>query len=252
MNPKDRAKFVQSSDAPEAVKDAAHQDAREHTAEQRRRAASVQADIPPVVGEAGEAELQKIESPAADKEEKPRGPEGLTLVDSNNEHVPFHSVRQDLEGYSHDQGAETAAQRRRRQAAEQSAEQSPSQGPRARNTSAEPQPQEEEGFEGETAAERKRRLGALGVGNDDSPESDSDDEETGDPLETGRGTHSHGEPSGKILSPARRTPGIRFADQPRVPTKDERAAEDAREKEDLEREKEQKRKSGLGRIIGRK
>ncbi|RMZ71143.1 putative Na(+) H(+) antiporter 1 [Pyrenophora seminiperda CCB06] len=198
--------------------------------------------------EAGEAELQKIESPAAEAEGKPRGPEGLTLVDSNNEHVPFHSVRQDLEGYSNVQGAETAAQRRRRQAAEQSAEQSPSQGPRARNASTEPQPQEDEGFEGETAAERKRRLGALGVGNDDSPESDSDDEETGDPLETGRGTHFHAEPGGKVLSPARRTPGIRFADQPRVPTKDERAAEDAREKE----EKEQKRRSGLSRLVGRK
>ncbi|EDU48752.1 Na antiporter 2 [Pyrenophora tritici-repentis] len=253
MNPKDRAKFVQSSDAPEAVKDAAHQDAKDHTAEQRRRAASVQANVPPVVGEAGEAELQKIPSPAADAEGKPRGPEGLTLVDSNNEHVPFHSVRQDLEGYSNDQGPETAAQRRRRRAAEQSAEQSPSQGPRAPNTSAEPQPQEDEGFEGETAAERKRRLGALGVGNDDTPESDSENElETGDPLETGRGTHSNAEHSGKVLSPARRTPGIRFADQPRVPTKDERAAEDAREKEDLDREKEQKRKSGLGRLVSRK
>ena len=258
MNPKDRAKFVQSSDVPEAVKDAAHEDAKDHTAEQRRRAASVQANVPPVVGEEGEAELQKVESPAAGEVGHARGPEGLTLVDSNDQHVPFHPVRQDLENYSYGQSGETAAERRRRQAAEQS----PSQGPRDTTSAAQPsrarEAAEEDGFEGETAAERKRRLGALGVGNDDTPESESEDEiETGDPLETGRGTHHHprsasAEKSQKTLSPnTPRTPGIRFADQPRVPTKDERAAEDAREKEETEREKS-KKKSGLSKLIGRK
>ncbi|KNG52479.1 Na(+)/H(+) antiporter 2 [Stemphylium lycopersici] len=258
MNPKDRAKFVQSSDAPEAVKDAAHQDAKDHTAEQRRRAASVQANVPPVVGEEGEAELHKVESPAAAEVGHARGPEGLTLVDSNDQHVPFHPVRQDLENYSYGQSGETAAERRRRQAAEHS----PSQGPRDTASVAQPSQAanatEEDGFEGETAAERKRRLGALGVGNDDTPESESEDEiETGDPLETGRGTQHHprsatAENSQKTLSPnTLRTPGIRFADQPRIPTKDERAAEDAREKEETEREKS-KKKSGLSKLIGRK
>jgi hypothetical protein len=267
MNPKDRAKFVQNSDAPEAVKDAAHQDAQDHTAEQRRRAASVQANVPPVVGEEGEAEIHKIESPAADKEERARGPEGLTLVDSNQEDVPFYSVRQDLANYSNDQGNETAAQRRRRLAAEQSSstqklqesatetgsdEETPIERKRrlaalgGSSPAAEQQPSADQGFEGETAAERKRRLGALGVGGDDAPESDSEDEETGDPLETGRGTHLRaGEPNQKTFSPTPRAPGIRFADQPRIPTKDERAAEDAREKES-------KKKSGLGKLIHRK
>jgi NhaP-type Na+/H+ or K+/H+ antiporter len=248
MNPKDRAKFVQASDAPDAVKDAAQQDAKDHTAEQRRRAASVQANVPPVVGEEGEAELHKIESPAAREEGQPRGPEGLTLVDSNDEHVPFHSVRQDLENRPSDQGGETAAQRRRRLAAENiPAETS------GGSAISPPSQQPEEGFEGETAAERRRRLGALGVGKDNSPESDSEDEETGDPLETGRGTHSRAaEPSRKTLSPTPRTPGIRFADQPRVPTRDERAAEDAREKQEDQKEKDGKKKSGLSKLIGRK
>jgi NhaP-type Na+/H+ or K+/H+ antiporter len=238
MNPKDRAKFVQSSDAPEVVKDAAHQDAQDHKDDQRRRAASRQLDVPPVVGENGEAELHKIESPAAGEEGRARGPGGLTLVDSNNQDVPFHPVREDIDRHVNEQGGETAAQRRRRLATGQSSS----------SPAAQPQPPTpaDEGFEGETAAERKRRLGALGVGGDDTPESESEDEmETGDPLETGRGTHT--EPGQKAASPAPRTPGIRFADQPRVPTKDERAFEDAREKEEMG-----KKKSGLSKLIHRK
>jgi hypothetical protein len=101
------------------------------------------------------------------------------------------------------------------------------------------------GFEGETAAERKRRLGALGVGGDDSPESDSDGEEGGDPMETGRGTHTRaGEPKNTVAPP--RTPGIRFAEQPRIPTKDERMADDAQDKEVRDHEK---KKTGLGKLF---
>ncbi|CAO2655230.1 Nn.00g102940.m01.CDS01 [Neocucurbitaria sp. VM-36] len=282
MNPKDRAKFVQNSDAPESVKTAAHQDAKDHKDSQRRQAAS-EANVPPVVGEQGEAEIHKIESPAADREDRVRGPEGLTLVDSNNEDVPFHSVREDLASYSLDQKDETAAQRRRRLASEQSA--STQQEPRNDYFDTEPEhetpaerrrrlaalkgsssppppvthvqrsvspgenklPQGDDSFEGETAAERKRRLGALGVGGDDSPESDSEGEETGDPLETGRGTHTRVGEQNQTLAPPR-APGIRFADQPRIPTKDERAAEDAKEKE----ERESSKKSGLSKLIRRK
>jgi NhaP-type Na+/H+ or K+/H+ antiporter len=250
MNPKERAKFVQSSNAPEAVKDAAAQDAQDHKATQRRRAASAQANVPPVVGEEGEAEIHKIPSPAADNEGRSRGPEGLTLVDSNNEDVPFHIG----------QGGEAGArgrptQRPRDDATKSDFDETPAE--RNRRVAAlgsfpaGKQPTPAGGsFSGETAAERKRRLGALGVGGDNTPESDSEDEETGDPLETGRGTHHRAGELKQTLSPTPRTPGIRFADQPRVPTKDERAAEDAREKE--EREKESKRKSGLSKFIGRK
>jgi NhaP-type Na+/H+ or K+/H+ antiporter len=237
MNPKDRAKFVQSSNVPEAVKDAAHQDAQDHKDEQRRQAASQQVDVPPVVGEEGEAEIHKIESPAANEEGRSRGPEGLTLVDSNNQDVPFHPIREDVQNHVEKSGGETVAQHRRRLAKEQSQATPAVESPAP--TSA------DEGFEGETTAERKRRLGALGVGGDDTPESESEDEmETGDPLETGRHARA-GESSNQ--KPAVRTPGIRFADQPRVPTKDERAAEDI-----AEREKEGKRKSGLSKLIHRK
>lgn len=257
LNPKDRAKMLQESNAPESIKREAHQDAKDH---HRRAQAASEANIPPVIGEEGEAELHKVESPAAEKEGKLRGPEGLTLVDSNEEHVPFHSVRQTLADRSDGGEKETAAQRRRRLAAEQSqanpqaaddgsddetpAERhrrlsalkgstSPSAGQGRRPLSpSQQQSSSDAGFEGETAAERKRRLGALGVGGEDSPESDSEGEpETGDPMETGRGTHSQA--ARQKLAPPK-APGIRFADQPRIPTKDERAAEDARQKEEAE------------------
>jgi NhaP-type Na+/H+ or K+/H+ antiporter len=267
LDPKARAKFVQSSNVPDHVKREAHQDAKDH---QRRTAAS-DVNVPPVVGEEGEAEIHKIESPAANKEGRETGPEGLTLVDSNDEDVPFHSVRHTLA--SHDSGkTETAAQRRRRLAAEEAntpkqeaadgqdddddetpaerrrrlgalAGSSSSSPPPSRGRRAVAQGQEssDEGFEGETAAERKRRLGALGVGGtagDDSP-SDSEGDETGDPLETGRGTHARTSEQTEKLAPAR-APGIRFADQPRVPTKDERALEEAKEKEGVETGKKSK------------
>jgi NhaP-type Na+/H+ or K+/H+ antiporter len=273
MDPKARAKFVQSSDVPEAVKSAAQEDAKEHKDAERRAAAS-KANVPAVVGEEGEAEIHMIESPAAHEEGRSRGPTGLTLIDSNNEDVPFHSVHQDINKYSMDQQNETAAQRRRRLASQQ-AEPAPDAPAAAADDSEEETPAErrrrlaalqgsssppashnrrqlpsddskqasrgeEAGFEGETAAERKRRLGALGVGGDETPESDSEDEEAGDPMETGRGTHSR--PGEGSTVTARRTPGIRFAEQPRIPTKDERAANDAAEKEEEDNEK---RKSGL-------
>jgi NhaP-type Na+/H+ or K+/H+ antiporter len=279
MDPKARARFVQSSDAPEAVKSAAHEDAKEHKDAERRAAAS-KANVPPVVGEEGEAEIHKIESPAANAEGRARGPEGLTLVDSNNEDVPFHSVHEDLAKYSMDvKQSETAAQRRRRLASQEagpapdasaaavndSDEETPAERRRRlaalagssspppslnrrqlASDSDEQTPQADAGFEGETAAERKRRLGALGVGGDETPESDSEGEEGGDPMETGRGTHTRaGEPK-KTTPAATRTPGIRFAEQPRIPTKDERSALDAAEKEE---EGPEKRRSALGKLF---
>lgn len=267
LNPKDRAKMLQESNVPESVKREAHQDARDH---HRRVQAASEANIPPVIGEEGEAELHKVETPVAEREGKLRGPEGLTLVDSNDEHVPFHSVRQTLAGRSQGEEKETAAQRRRRLAAEESqtfsqaadeeegasdyetpAERhrrlsalkgstspSASQSRRPLSPSQQQSSSSSVGFEGETAAERKRRLGALGVGGEDSPESDSEGEpETGDPMETGRGAHTQG--AKQHLVPPK-NPGIRFADQPRVPTKDERAAEDAKQNEAAETTKKSK------------
>jgi hypothetical protein len=255
LDPKSRAKLIADSDVPEEVKEEAKQDAKD---EARRRAASTQADIPPVIGEEGEAQLQKIDSPGAHREDRKRGPGGLTLVDSDEEDIPFHSVHDDLAKYKMGQSrsGETAAQRRRRLAEEQAphskAAMSEADTTPGRQTPAEPTPRsgspatdpdqppahKSRMDEGETAAERKRRLGALGLGQQEAPDSDSEEEEGGDPLETGRGTGTHhgvrggsghGQPQGEAASVARRTPGIRFAEQPRIPTKDERKKQEEQE-----------------------
>ncbi|KAF2649267.1 hypothetical protein K491DRAFT_611164 [Lophiostoma macrostomum CBS 122681] len=256
LDPKSRAKLIEDSDVPEGVKEEAKQDAKD---EARRRAASTQAQVPPVIGEEGEAQLQKVDSPEAHQEDRKRGPEGLTLVDSEEEDIPFHSVHEDLANYKldHSRSRETAAQRRRRLAEEQASPDSKgffdeapsSQGqqtlfdptPRSaspKSDSNQPPAHKSRMDEGETAAERKRRLGALGIGQDEPSDSDSEEEEGGDPLETGRGTGAHsarggaGQPQGEAANVARRAPGIRFAEQPRPPTKDERKEEEAREKEE--------------------
>ncbi|KAF2736555.1 hypothetical protein EJ04DRAFT_432833 [Polyplosphaeria fusca] len=257
MDPKARAKFVENSDVPEGVKQDARQDAKDHA---RRGRAVSSANIPPVVGEESEAQLQKTDSPEAKLEGRKHGPEGLTLVDSDDEDIPFHSVRADLADYQMDNSQkETAAQRRRRMADEAAGRsttppKSGEQSTREEETPAEPAKHPKSRMdEGETAAERKRRLGALGVGPDGEPsDSESDDEETGDPLETGRGTHHSPlhHHKNKIVEEEEeeerpRAPGIRFAEQPRIPTKDERAAADA-----AEREAEKSPAEGSGRRIG--
>ena len=269
MDPKARAKFIQESDVPEGIKQQARQDFKDAT----RRGAASSANVPPVVGEEGQAQIHRIESPEAKKEGRTRGPEGLTLVDSDDEDIPFHNVNQNLSKYATDKGkGETAAQRRRREALEQAgparqtqrtehaddgsddssddedepetpaerrrrleaALQVPTSPESARRTISPEHPLPRSRMdEGETAAERKRRLGALGMGggDDSSPESDSDAEEGGDPLETGRGTQGGARAKAEASSPqasgaARKAPGIRFAEQPRIPTKDERMQED--------------------------
>jgi Na(+)/H(+) antiporter len=292
MEPKARAKFIQDSDVPEGIKREAHQDAKDAS----RRGAASSANVPPVVGEEGQAEIHRIESPDAKVEGRSRGPEGLTLVDSDEEDIPFHNVRQNLAKYNMGKGeGETAAERRRREAggptgsphqkariqesadasdedeededAETPAERrrrlaaltgsSSPAGSARRSISPEHGLPKSRMDEGETAAERKRRLGALGMGNGDesSPESDSDAEEGGDPLETGRGTHNSAarkaeasSSQGAQAGTAKRTPGIRFAEQPRVPTKDERAQEDKDEKDAADGNK----KLGLGRLKWKK
>ncbi|KAF2743592.1 hypothetical protein M011DRAFT_410270 [Sporormia fimetaria CBS 119925] len=232
MDPKSRAKFIEESDVPQKVKEEAKQDAKDAV----RREKAAKEKVPTVVGDEGEAQIQKIESPSSARKEH-TGPGGLALIDSNDEPVPFHSVRQDLANYKleHSHEGETAAQRRRR-LAEQAAgredsedsdtmdrptiSRSPSSPSRASVSSPSSlQHPKSRMDEGETAAERKRRLGALGIGddNDDSPSSSDSDNEASDPLGQ----------LGARKSPEERTtrPGIRFAEEPRILTKDERMAE---------------------------
>ncbi|OCK82342.1 hypothetical protein K432DRAFT_293453 [Lepidopterella palustris CBS 459.81] len=247
LDPKSRAKLVENSDVPEAVKLEARKDAKDHVA--RKGRASL-ANVPPVLGENEEAQSHNVESPEV-REGRKRGPEGLALVGPDDEDIPFHSVSNDLANYSMDRSRrETAAQRRRRVAshpfpriidAEAGADDSDDkvEDPNA-ETGAERRrriaalggtdinPQSSHPVhpthtlqapkshmdEGETAAERRRRLGALGIGKEEDPSSESEEEEGGDPLENGRGTHGKKEDQLPRQSP--RHSGIRFADLPEV------------------------------------
>lgn len=188
LDPKARSKFVENSDVPEMVKEEARDDAKEHQRRQQNPGGE-SSDRGRKPSPAGPAVV-----PTSD--ERSQGPEGLALVDSDEEEVPFHSVRESLGG------RETAAAARRRKAAANTgssrspaATASGAAGPLSRPSTegsstsrgvkiagrtekgdkVRAQPTHLD--EGETAAERRRREGALGLGaTDDSTDSDSEEE----------------------------------------------------------------------------
>ena len=222
LDPKTRAKVVEASDVPEAVKQEARADAKEHVDRKKR---VMQPDLSPTPEDhevmeridAGNgdsnAEVKKINS----NESAERGPEGLTLVDSNDEDIPFHNVGQDLNRHSNQatSGQETAAERRRREARLKAQQQvdddSEDDGteriPPKPTGSAQGSSKQVSGEEGETAAERRRRIAALGVSKE---ESDSSEDESNQPRQTAR-------------------PGIRFADE-QPPSRDHSTAASGKRK----------------------
>ncbi|KAF2148182.1 hypothetical protein K461DRAFT_233284 [Myriangium duriaei CBS 260.36] len=237
MDPKSRARLVEQSNVPEAVKEEAREDEKEHLSRERQGHPSVQVQPPTPDITAGssttDGDAARIKR-APSKESVARGPDGLTLMDSNNQDIPFHDVTGELQRLNM-QRNETAAQRRRREAHErtqQEAEDSEDDGtervpPRVSNLRAERQDDTEE----ETAAERRRREGALGIGR----QQDSDSEEDEPTSRSGSRTNirfagdtetpAERRRRQAAMSPPRETsedveegqanrPGIRFADGP--------------------------------------
>lgn len=249
LDPKARCETVEESDAPEAMKQKARQDASDH-----RHASTKQAKFqpPPPLDErtsyhfpgpqgpsvaaaeggnqsfAGMAEIQKTGSNEPDR---PQGAEGLTLVDSDGEDIPYHSVTKSIAKYSGGKSP-SAAQSRRRAALrrmdsdDDGTERVPPSHPRRQRTPplAATVPSSTEtgdkslgrqesslAAEGETQAERRRRLAALGEGGGN--EADSDSEDDGAPRKPVRGHEPVEEP---VPEQSKRTPGIRFADTPAV------------------------------------
>lgn len=158
MDPKLRAKVVEGSDAPEDLK-------RQIKAEASNSTGSPSNKKP----RASMAGIEQVDS----SEDRARGPEGLALVDSNQEDIPFHPVGDQLSNFSFGQGrgrGETAAQRRRREASAQGDDDDDA--PRGRQSqsrsSERPEIIERQGTsyfsQEETAAEKRRRLAALGSG----------------------------------------------------------------------------------------
>ncbi|KAK5118981.1 hypothetical protein LTR62_000192 [Meristemomyces frigidus] len=236
MDPKSRAKVVEESDAPEAVKKEARKDAREQASANK----GTSGPTVPIVPEDAEAEddearqghrgSQAALHPVTSNEEGE-----LKLVDSNAEEVPFHDVHSELAKLRMSSGAgETAAERRRREALSRSNQADDDSeddgtarippppaasrgGPsgdyfagavntaRGRTTnskagaSASSPRKGHRGSEQETAAERRRREGALGL----REEAESDSDEDGGPRAA---------PAGATQRQA-----IRFADQPGSP-----------------------------------
>lgn len=247
LDPKARAKFVEQSDVPETVKDEARQGARETGRRpSAQRLESHLEHMPSYVGKAPEnvaesdsdSEMESGSSGAAavkrisSNESARTGPDGLTLIDSNDRTIPFHDVTSEL------RNRETAAERRRREARERAqAQYRHSPPPREQQEEEEEEDSEDDGTEripppvrqsahnkarflrkeseteGETAAERRRREGALGVSKE---ESDSDEDERSprrlptQPQHQSSGGSGNGSGSGS----GSRTPGIRFADVP--------------------------------------
>ena len=197
MDPKSRARLVENSDVPEAVKQEARADAKEQDVgvgqqstrqqparQQSSRQASGPAfqltppspEIAVAQGPGGNDDKAKVKRTAS-HENTARGPEGLTLIDSNDEDIPFHDVTGDLQRHSRQEstGQESPAQRRRREAHTRAQR----EGPLAEEDEGSPAP----GPGGETAAERRRRLGALGHSKEVS---DSEAEESASPDEPPR------------------------------------------------------------------
>ncbi|KAF2138856.1 uncharacterized protein K452DRAFT_233609 [Aplosporella prunicola CBS 121167] len=199
MDPKARAKMVENSNVPDSVKKEARADAREATGsskqpEQRQTKAKDGE-------EQGQAVVRSVGSD--ERERRPTGPDGLMLIDSDDEEIPFHNIHDDLEAH------ETGAAQRRRRLAEKSQSQSQSQSttptrggsPSRRPVAAAGRTEKGDKLrapathlaEGETAAERRRREGALGLGSGaHDSESESEEEDVGKgirkpPAETKRG-----------------------------------------------------------------
>lgn len=250
LDPKARCEVVEESDAPEAVKQKARQDARDHrraTTESTKsqpppppleEKSSYQFSVPqdPPSSAAGggnqsSASMAEIQKTGSSEPHRPQGAQGLTLVDSDGEDIPFHSVTDSIARYS-DGRSQSAAQSRRRAALrrkdsdDDGTERVPPSHPRSQQTTpvAAAAPSSRDtghttlrrqesslAAEGETQAERRRRLAALGRG--EGSEADSDSEDDGAPRKPVRGHEPVEEPERERSG---RTPGIRFADTPAV------------------------------------
>ncbi|KAL9097000.1 MAG: hypothetical protein Q9165_000964 [Trypethelium subeluteriae] len=239
LDPKSRKEFVEQSDVPEEVKDEARADAQEH-ADNKRRATDPDISLSPgaeidlsdnTSSESTDAGAAAAIKKATSHDDTPAtGPDGLTLVQSNHSEIPFHSVSADLRQLSPGR-SETAAQRRRRLASrsrddEDSDDDGTERVPPPHAVSATsprgggggggggpamPAHGRSHTQVGETAAERRRREGALGISR---REEDSSDEDESAPRQVPSGAVTEEGPVTSEAAAAARVPGIRFADQP--------------------------------------
>lgn len=229
MNPRERAKLVEQSDAPETVKEEAREDAAEHAAKAEDAGGEPHIDhgdkLVEVEGAPGQSGAHvKMTSSSGQ-------PPSMSLIGQGHNEIPFHSVSTDIERHAAGVSGETAAQRRRRLAAGASADDgnTPDIVERAEDSDddgterippsrrrlqqgaspAKPKYTSIESTDGETAAERRRREGALGLR---SQEDDSDEDDGRPRQPPGHAVSAEPSESESPRSPPGR--GIRFADEP--------------------------------------
>ncbi|KAL6721694.1 Na+/H+ antiporter [Lecanora helva] len=216
MDPKSRIQTVDQSDVPEAVKEEVRADAVEES-NQSGSAPKAQAGtaLSPLNEQDQDDESMAIVRRLSTTEERPRGDDGLTLTDSKNQDIPFHNVPESVQRRA---GAEeTAAQRRRRIAlsrkdsdddgTERIPPQTKGHGTLARNPMSSAGAKQADSL-GETAAERRRRLAALGEGDGAEGQESSDSEDDGGERRPRTGHTPVPEPR-----PVEARRGIRFADE---------------------------------------
>lgn len=258
MDPKTRRDIVNNSDVPEPLKEEVRADATDAAVEGKQR--DLSASRPGAAADAkrrsqnrGTPNLATLpEQEAMDEgmpivrristtDDAPKGDDNLALIDSNDNMIPFHNVPASIQKHAAGR-EETAAQRRRRMVLQRkdsdddgtehvppaagSSSATSTAARRAELTKAHEQQrpaQQGELQDGETQAERRRRLAALGEGvNSDDSDSEDDGQERQPrrrhatvERQTSAIDTSVGEagPSG-IHTP--KSPGIRFADSPAV------------------------------------
>ena len=226
MDPKARVEAVEESDVPEVVKQEVRADAEEESGEgqslAKPRSESKAAKGRPAMSPVHEGDQSDEEMPMVKRfdtvEDKPKGPDGLTLVDSNKQEIPFHPVSDSVQKYG---GEETAAQRRRRLALtrkdsdDDGTERVPpkTSGPLLKDPVWTTGASKAQDSQDETAAERRRRLAALGEGEEGEQVDSSDSEDDGGERRPAVGQTPLPEPS---VTEARRPPGVRFAESAAV------------------------------------
>ena len=222
MDPKARVKAVEDSDVPEVVKQEVRAVAEEESGP-THRPTRPRSNSKRVAGSSTMSPVREGEQPdegmpvirrLSTTDDRPKGPDSLTLIDSRNHDIPFHPVSESVQKYG---GEETAAQRRRRLALVRRRDSDDDGTERVPPHKNDPsliagasKPQEPQG---ETAAERRRRLEALGEGDEAERQDSSDSEDDGGERRPATGHMPMPEPSPTEI---RRPTGIRFADSPAV------------------------------------
>ena len=234
MDPKARVKAVEDSDAPEDLKREIRADAAEEfngsrpSANPRTGSKAAPTTLSPLNEQSGDEDMPVVRR-LSTNDDRPKGPGNLTLITSNEE-VPFHDVSSTVQ--RHAPASETPAQRRRRLALsrQDSEDDGTERIPPHTNTATHPPPlqrnpisalgerqQQQQDHhrpaepQGETPAERRRRLAALGEGDEAGESESSDSEDDGGERRPAKGHTPVAEPS----TPVERR-GIRFVDSPAV------------------------------------